>query len=188
MPRIRNEPYGVLIESAEALRVHWTADRVASLNDVAPLLGEETRRENQIWLPSAAGRASARQGPGAWRSVSLSTATKPNPPDGHAGLIAAGREILNSPNWRMDAALKLGSEGPFRQVSPHFLLVWTRPKPGFGTKRATCKVGLEVPGKVCDFLGLARPQSDSNIISNVRRRILACFLTHSGIRLRSDFS
>ena len=36
--------------------------------------------------------------------------------DGQADLIAVGREILNNPNWPMDAALKLGIERPFRNV------------------------------------------------------------------------
>jgi hypothetical protein len=81
----------------------------------------------------------------------------------------------------MDAALKLGSKGPF----PWF---GTRPKPGFGTKPSTWKVGLETLEKFVIFLVLAGPKSESNILSNVPRRILARFLTHSGIRLRSDFS
>ena len=40
--------------------------------------------------------------------------------DKQADLIAVGREILNNPNWPMDAALKLGVEGPFRNVPPQF--------------------------------------------------------------------
>jgi len=101
--------------------------------------------------------------------------------DGQADPITVGWEILNSPNRPMDAALKLSSKGPFRWFG-------TRPKPGFGTKPSTWKVGLETLGKVVIFLVLAGPESDSNILSNVPRRILARFLTHSGIRLRSDFS
>jgi 2,4-dienoyl-CoA reductase-like NADH-dependent reductase (Old Yellow Enzyme family) len=42
--------------------------------------------------------------------------------DGQADLIAVGREILNNPNWPMDAALKLGVEGPFRNSAAIRLL------------------------------------------------------------------
>jgi 2,4-dienoyl-CoA reductase-like NADH-dependent reductase (Old Yellow Enzyme family) len=41
---------------------------------------------------------------------------------GQADLIAVGREILNNPNWPMDAALKLGVEAPFRHVAAIRLL------------------------------------------------------------------
>ncbi len=54
--------------------------------------------------------------------------------DGQADLIAIGREILNNPNWPMDAALKLGVDGPFRNVPPQFgWWLGTRAKRGFGT-------------------------------------------------------
>jgi 2,4-dienoyl-CoA reductase-like NADH-dependent reductase (Old Yellow Enzyme family) len=62
---------------------------------------------------------------------------------GQADLIAVGREILNNPNWPMDAALKLGAEGPFRQVPPQFgYWLGTRAKRGFGTQPSTWQVGL----------------------------------------------
>ena len=65
--------------------------------------------------------------------------------DGHADLIAVGREILNNPNWPMDAALKLGVEGPFRNVPPQFgYWLGTREKRGFSTKPSTWQAGLEV--------------------------------------------
>jgi 2,4-dienoyl-CoA reductase-like NADH-dependent reductase (Old Yellow Enzyme family) len=65
--------------------------------------------------------------------------------DGQADLIAVGREILNNPNWPMDAALKLGIEGPFRNVPPQFgYWLGTRAKRGFGTQPSTWQVGLEV--------------------------------------------
>jgi len=38
--------------------------------------------------------------------------------NGKADLIAIGREILYNPNWPMDAALKLGAKGVFRNVYP----------------------------------------------------------------------
>jgi 2,4-dienoyl-CoA reductase-like NADH-dependent reductase (Old Yellow Enzyme family) len=64
---------------------------------------------------------------------------------GQADLIAVGREILNNPNWPMDAALKLGVDGPFRQVPPQFgWWLGTRAKRGFGTKPSTWQAGLQV--------------------------------------------
>jgi 2,4-dienoyl-CoA reductase-like NADH-dependent reductase (Old Yellow Enzyme family) len=69
--------------------------------------------------------------------------------EGHADLIAIGREILNNPNWPMDAALKLGADGPFRNVPPQFgYWLGTRAKRGFGTKPSTWQVGLEETRKV----------------------------------------
>jgi len=63
--------------------------------------------------------------------------------DEHADLIAVGREILNNPNWPMDAALKLGVEGPFRNVPPQFgYWLGTRAKRGFGTRPSTWQNGL----------------------------------------------
>jgi 2,4-dienoyl-CoA reductase-like NADH-dependent reductase (Old Yellow Enzyme family) len=64
--------------------------------------------------------------------------------NGQAILIAVGREILNNPNWPMDAALKLGAETPFRNVSPQFgYWLGTRARRGFGTKPSTWQVGLQ---------------------------------------------
>ncbi len=69
--------------------------------------------------------------------------------DGQADLIAVGREILNNPNWPMDAALKLGIEGPFRRVPPQFgWWLGTRARRGFGTKPSTWQNGLKDTGKV----------------------------------------
>src|SRR6201991_2956497 len=63
--------------------------------------------------------------------------------EGHADLIAIGREILNNPNWPMDAALKLGVEGSFRHVPPQFgWWLGTRAKRGFGTQPSTWQKGL----------------------------------------------
>jgi 2,4-dienoyl-CoA reductase-like NADH-dependent reductase (Old Yellow Enzyme family) len=65
-----------------------------------------------------------------------------------ADLIAVGREILNNPNWPMDAALKLGVEGPFRNVPPQFgYWLGTRAKRGFGTQPSTWQNGLNEVGK-----------------------------------------
>ena len=68
---------------------------------------------------------------------------------GQADLIAVGREILNNPNWPMDAALKLGIEGAFRGVPPQFgWWLGTRAKRGFGTQPSTWQNGLKDTGKV----------------------------------------
>jgi len=69
--------------------------------------------------------------------------------DQQADLIAVGREILNNPNWPMDAALKLGVEGPFRNVPPQFgYWLGTRAKRGFGTQPSTWQNGLNATRKV----------------------------------------
>jgi 2,4-dienoyl-CoA reductase-like NADH-dependent reductase (Old Yellow Enzyme family) len=69
--------------------------------------------------------------------------------NGQADLIAVGREILNNPNWPMDAALKLGVEGPFRNVPPQFgYWLSVRARRGFGTKPSTWQVGLEETRKL----------------------------------------
>jgi 2,4-dienoyl-CoA reductase-like NADH-dependent reductase (Old Yellow Enzyme family) len=69
--------------------------------------------------------------------------------DKQADLIAVGREILNNPNWPMDAALKLGIEGPFRNVPPQFgYWLGARAKRGFGTHPSTWQNGLEDTKKV----------------------------------------
>ena len=49
----------------------------------------------------------------------------------------------------MDAALKLGIEGPFRNVPPQFgYWLGTRAKRGFGTQPSTWQSGLKDTGKV----------------------------------------
>ena len=60
-----------------------------------------------------------------------------------ADLIAVGREIMNNPNWPMDAAQKLGIDGAFRQVPPQFgYWLGNRAKRGFGTQPSTWQRGL----------------------------------------------
>jgi hypothetical protein len=60
------------------------------------------------------------------------------------GCGTLGREILNNPNWPMDAAMKLGVEGPFRNVPPQFgYWLGTRAKRGFGTQPSTWQNGLD---------------------------------------------
>ena len=69
--------------------------------------------------------------------------------NGKADLIAIGREILYNPNWPMDAALKLGAEGVFRNVPPQFgYWLGVRARRGFGTKPSTWQIGLEETRKV----------------------------------------
>jgi tRNA-dihydrouridine synthase len=80
---------------------------------------------------------------------------------GQADLIAVGREILNNPNWPMDAALKSGIEAPFRHVPPQFgYWLATRAKRGFGTTpsswnqvfgRQLCRSALKKPERYCDL-------------------------------------
>jgi hypothetical protein len=71
--------------------------------------------------------------------------------DKQADLIAVGREILNNPNWPMDAALKLGVEGPFRNVPAQFgYWLGTRAKRGFGTRPSTWQAGLQEAGPEAD--------------------------------------
>src|SRR5258705_13786545 len=80
--------------------------------------------------------------------------------DKRADLIAVGREILNNPNWPMDAALKLGVEGPFRNVPPQFgYWLGTRAKRGFGTMPSTCPNGLHVAGYVSRRRGCAEKRT-----------------------------
>jgi len=64
-----------------------------------------------------------------------------------ADLIAVGREIMNNPNWPMDAAQKLGIDGAFRQVPPQFgYWLGNRAKRGFGTQPSTWQRGLRDGG------------------------------------------
>jgi hypothetical protein len=52
-----------------------------------------------------------------------------------------------NPNWPMDAALKLGVDGPFRNVPPQFgYWLGTRAKRGFGTSPSTWQKGLQEAG------------------------------------------
>jgi 2,4-dienoyl-CoA reductase-like NADH-dependent reductase (Old Yellow Enzyme family) len=69
--------------------------------------------------------------------------------NGKADLIAVGREILNNPNWPMDAALKLDVGSVFRNVPPQFgYWLGVRARRGFGTKPSTWQIGLEETRKL----------------------------------------
>lgn len=142
--------------------------------EASPVLRRSSAK-NQIEPPGAAGRACAPRGRNHDHGGRLILR------DAQADSIAVGWAIFNRPNRTMGAALKLGSKGPF----PWF---GTRPKPGLEPNPRLGRSALKDLEKFVIFLVLAGLESDSNILSNVPRRILARFLTHSGIRLRSDFS
>jgi hypothetical protein len=78
--------------------------------------------------------------------------------------------------------LEIGHRRSISLVPRQVSLQELEPNPRFGGSV------LKWPKKFVIFWVLAGPKSDSNILSNLRCRILACFLTHSGIRLQSDFS
>lgn len=67
---------------------------------------------------------------------------------GQADMVGVGREILNNPNWPMDAAQKLGVDPNYANV-PHQFGYWLskRAHRGFGCNPSTYQVGLsaEVP-------------------------------------------
>ena len=74
--------------------------------------------------------------------------------DGQADLIAVGREILNNPNWPMDAALKLGVEGPFR-TSRRSSAVGSAPAPSAVSAHSPRpgRTASKIPERCCDFAG-----------------------------------
>jgi 2,4-dienoyl-CoA reductase-like NADH-dependent reductase (Old Yellow Enzyme family) len=45
--------------------------------------------------------------------------------EGHADLVAVGREVLYNPNWPIDAAVKLGVDDPFAYTN-HRTAYWLR--------------------------------------------------------------
>ena len=59
-------------------------------------------------------------------------------------LVAIGREMLNNPNWPMDAATKLGIDDPYAMVPPlcGFYLE-KRAQADFGGKPSTWQAGIE---------------------------------------------
>jgi 2,4-dienoyl-CoA reductase-like NADH-dependent reductase (Old Yellow Enzyme family) len=61
-----------------------------------------------------------------------------------ADLIGVGREILNNPNWPMDAAHKMGLDSTFREVPVQFgYWLDKRARRDFGCKPSTWQAGLE---------------------------------------------
>lgn len=118
------------------------------ITDQAPILGSEIRYNYQVPLSEYV----RRQADIMTMAVGLiihGDQAEQILQNGQADLIAIGREILNNPNWPMDAALKLGGDGAFRNVPPQFgYWLATRAKRGFGTKPSTWQVGLEETRKL----------------------------------------
>jgi 2,4-dienoyl-CoA reductase-like NADH-dependent reductase (Old Yellow Enzyme family) len=118
------------------------------ITDVAPILGKEIKYNYQVPLADHVRREAGIMTMAVGLIIHGDQAEQILRHE-HADLIAVGREILNNPNWPMDAALKLGVEGPFRDVPPQFgYWLRTRAKRGFGTKPSTWQVGLEGSGKI----------------------------------------
>jgi len=114
------------------------------ITDVAPILGKEIKYSYQVPLSEYV-RRNAEIMTMAVGLIIHGDQAERILQQGQADLIAVGREILYNPNWPMDAALKLGVEGPFRNVPPQFgYWLGTRAKRGFGTNPSTWQVGLEV--------------------------------------------
>jgi 2,4-dienoyl-CoA reductase-like NADH-dependent reductase (Old Yellow Enzyme family) len=62
-----------------------------------------------------------------------------------ADIVAIGRELLNNPNWPMDAAQKMGIDPNYDSVPPQFgYWLAKRAKRGFGCKPSTWQSGLSV--------------------------------------------
>ncbi len=113
-----------LIEVAYAVRTYWPERK--------PLFVRLSVEDNAGWGPERSAKiAKILHGDQAEQILR----------DGQADLIAVGREILNNPNWPMDAALKLGVEGSFRHV-PHGWWLGTRAKRSFGIQPSTWQKGL----------------------------------------------
>lgn len=63
---------------------------------------------------------------------------------GQADLVALGREMLNNPNWPMDAATKLGIEDPYSMVPPLYACyLEKRTQADFGGRPSTWCDGIE---------------------------------------------
>jgi 2,4-dienoyl-CoA reductase-like NADH-dependent reductase (Old Yellow Enzyme family) len=63
---------------------------------------------------------------------------------GQADLVALGREMLNNPNWPMDAATKLGIDDPYSMVpSLYSFYLEKRMQADFGGRPSTWRDGIE---------------------------------------------
>lgn len=63
---------------------------------------------------------------------------------GKADLVAIGREMLNNPNWPMDAATKLGIDDPYSMVPPLYgFYLEKRTEADFGGRPSTWRDGIE---------------------------------------------
>jgi len=64
--------------------------------------------------------------------------------EGRADLVALAREIMNNPNWAMDAAQKLGADPDFKLVPPPYSYwLCKRAKSGFEGVPSTWRKGLD---------------------------------------------
>lgn len=116
------------------------------ITDVAPILGKEIKYGYQVPLSDYVRRHADIMTMAVGLIIHGDQAERILR-DGQADVIAVGREILNNPNWPMDAALKLGVDGPFRRVPPQFgWWLGTRARRGFGTQPSTWQVGLKEAG------------------------------------------
>ena len=118
------------------------------ITDAAPILGNEIKYNYQVPLAEFV-RERAKIMTMAVGLIIHGDQAEQILQNGKADLIAIGREILSNPNWPMDAALKLGVDGPFQKVPPqfgHWLAV--RARRGFGTRPSTWQIGLEETRKV----------------------------------------
>jgi 2,4-dienoyl-CoA reductase-like NADH-dependent reductase (Old Yellow Enzyme family) len=118
------------------------------ITDAAPILGNEIRYNYQVPLSEYV-RKHADIMTMAVGLIIHGDQAEQILQNGQADLIAVGREILNNPNWPMDAALKLGTDGAFRNVPPQFgYWLSVRARRGFGTKPSTWQAGLEETRKL----------------------------------------
>ena len=61
-----------------------------------------------------------------------------------ADLVAIGRELLNNPNWVLDAAEKLGEEAPFKTVPENYgYWLEKRAQAGFAGRASTWMPGID---------------------------------------------
>lgn len=63
---------------------------------------------------------------------------------GNADLVAIGREMLNNPNWPMDAATKLQIDDPYSMVPPLYgFYLEKRSQADFGGRPSTWQAEIE---------------------------------------------
>jgi 2,4-dienoyl-CoA reductase-like NADH-dependent reductase (Old Yellow Enzyme family) len=137
-----------LAKTLKALGVDVIDCSSGGITELAPILGREIRYSYQVPLSDHVRRHADIMTMAVGLIIHGDQAEQILQ-DKQADLIAVGREILNNPNWPMDAALKLGVEEPFRGVPPQFgWWLGTRAKRGFGTLPSTWQNGLNDTRKV----------------------------------------